>query len=91
MEEAREERIAHNETLFREAAVRASAHGASGDCRIAFHCECSRLRCTRPIELTAGEFERARSKTRRLVQAPGHDLPEEKVVERHARYVVVER
>ncbi len=47
---------------------------------------------TRPIELTPEQYERIRANTRRFFMADGHNAPEaEVIVERHERYIVVEK
>ena len=93
--DAREKRLADNETLFREVngRVRAVAQGHGSDQhRYAFFCECSNADCTLQIELTPGEYESARSDGARFVVARGHELPEiEHVVERHDAWSLIEK
>jgi len=88
-----ERNLARNEATFRdvnEALKRGQWPGE--DEPIAFRCECSRLGCTRLIELTAAEYEQVRAHSRRFLVAPDHDIPEaETVVESHETYLVVEK
>ena len=89
-----EDRIAHNETLFREVNERIEAGqwptGRGGPA--SFRCECGSLRCNRLVELTLEEYERVRASATHFVLVPGHEIPAiERVVERHASHVVVEK
>jgi hypothetical protein len=57
-------------------------------------CECADTRCLEPLSLPLEEYERIRSERTWFVVAPGdeHVWPDvERVVERHARYWVVEK
>jgi hypothetical protein len=89
-----EDRIAHNETLFREVNERIEAgqwpmqHGEPA----AFRCECGSLGCNQMVELTLAEYERVRATATHFVLVAGHEIPTiERVVEREASYVVVEK
>ena len=89
-----EERLAQNETVFREINERIEAGTwiASGDERIAFTCECAALGCNVLIALTVTEYESVRAHPRRFLLATGHELPAmETVVHRGDAYVVVEK
>jgi hypothetical protein len=87
------ERIGHNEAVFRGVNERIEAGQWPGERGpIAFLCECARLGCNVLVELNLSEYEHVRSDPRRFVLAAGHELPqEERVVERHAAYEVVEK
>lgn len=88
------EQIARNEEIFRHVneAIEAGRWPGEGGSPIAFRCECGELRCSLMIELTSSEYERIRSHPRRFFVAPEHELPEaENVVERHGRYLVVQK
>jgi hypothetical protein len=88
------ERAARNESAFREANERIERrledlsleHGSS-----TFLCECEDETCTEVLRLTLAEYERVREHARRFVVAPGHESGPAEVVERHDRYVVVEK
>jgi len=89
-----EDRIAHNETLFREVNERIEAGRWPTDRRdpTAFRCECGSLRCNQLVELTPQEYEHVRASPTHFVVADGHEIPEiERVVEREAGYLVVEK
>ena len=58
----------------------------------AFVCECGRLGCNQLIQLTRPEYEAIRTHPRRFAILDGHEILEaEKIVERHDRYLVVEK
>ena len=88
------DRIAHNETLFREVNERIEAGQWPTDRGepAAFRCECGNLRCNMLVELTLAEYEHVRASPTHFVLVPGHEIAEvERVVEREAGYVVVEK
>jgi hypothetical protein len=93
--DARELRLAQNETIFREINERvrdvAATHGA--DMHVySFFCECANADCTLRIDLATPDYERVRANGARFVVAPGHELPEvERVVERRDGWSVIEK
>jgi hypothetical protein len=91
MERQGRQRVAMNEATFRKVNEGMEAgQDASGLLR--FVCECGRLHCTRLIELTRPEYEGIRANPRRFAIVEGHEIPEtEEIVERHERYLVVEK
>jgi hypothetical protein len=93
-----EERVAGNEALFREVNERmAEAAGQFAGTEdeatpLDFVCECGRADCSRKMSMTLAEYERVRSEPTYFAVVPGHELPEiERVIERHASYLVVEK
>jgi hypothetical protein len=57
-----------------------------------FLCECLRADCNEVVELDADEYEGVRADRRRFFVLPGHELAAiDAVVERHERYLVVDR
>lgn len=88
------DRIARNETLFREVNERIEAGQwptGRGE-PVAFRCECGSLRCNMLVELTPDAYEKVRSNATHFLLVPGHEIPAiERVVERQASYVVVEK
>ena len=55
-------------------------------------CECGRPNCTDAIGLSIAEYERVRSDATRFVVVSGHEVEDvEDVVERHGRYVIVQK
>lgn len=94
MNEESERRLARNETLFRGAneAIERGQWPADPAKPVRFRCECSRMDCDQPVELTIAQYEQVRRFPRHFVLVPGHELPEiESVVERGGHYVVVEK
>ncbi|HEY2311581.1 MAG TPA: hypothetical protein VGH46_10785 [Gaiellaceae bacterium] len=91
--DAREERLARNETLFRsvnENIEEAATSSQFDDHTFEFFCECSNIDCTRLLPMTVSEYERVRADPKQFVVAPGHELPEiEYVVVRKDAYQVV--
>jgi hypothetical protein len=85
------QRVAMNEATFRKVNEGMEAgQGPSG--LLGFVCECGRLKCTKLIELTRAEYESVRENPRRFAIVDGHEILEaEEIVERHDRYLVVEK
>ena len=92
---ARADRAARNEALFRrvnerleevnEAFAPFTEHGE-------FICECADAACAERIELTLSAYEAVRRVPTQFVVKPEHVLPtDERVVEEHADYLVVEK
>ena len=93
--DAREERLARNEALFRDLneQVELVAQPLSDDGHLfAFFCECSNIDCTLSMPMSLAVYEDVRSDPTTFVVAPGHDLPEiEEVVRRTPDYQVVRK
>ena len=91
--DAREERLARNETLFRS--VNENIEEAAASSRLdghtfEFFCECSNIDCTLLLPMTVSEYERVRANPKQFVVAPGHELPDiEIVVARTSAYQIV--
>jgi hypothetical protein len=92
---ARDERLARNETIFREVNERVAsvADNHLGEpIRYAFLCECSDTGCFERVDLTLGEYESVRATPTWFVIALGHELTEiEQVVRRNDEYQVVQK
>ena len=59
---------------------------------LTFICECGRLGCNELLNLTRAEYEAVRANPRTFAIVAGHEIPDvENVVERHDRYLVVEK
>jgi hypothetical protein len=89
-----EDRIAHNEAVFREVNERIEAGSSPRDVvdAVAFLCECGMLRCTMLVELTLPEYEAVRADPHLFLLVPGHEISGvEVVVNRQRNYVVVEK
>lgn len=96
----RAERQAANEAVFREVNERRAAidrhakeEWATSDELFEFVCECGvEGGCEGRVEMTLQEYDVVREQDDRFVVVPGHESPEiETVVERHERYVVVDK
>jgi hypothetical protein len=93
--DAREERLARNEVLFRDVNERieqtAVPHGTDSHL-YEFLCECSNIDCSLRLPMTIDAYEDVRAESTRFVVAPGHELPEiEEVVSRTSAYQVVRK
>ena len=90
----RGERVGVNEALFREVNNRIDqlqeTLGAARTFEIV--CECGDASCTERFTISSGEYAALRSDVHRFAVVPGHEAPElEHIVERHQRYLVVEK
>jgi hypothetical protein len=54
-------------------------------------CECEDRGCTEVLLLARSEYEGVRGHPRRFFIVPGHDAPEDRVVDRNDKYHVVEK
>jgi hypothetical protein len=95
---ATEERVAGNEALFREVNERMAeaaeqfAGTEEESTPLDFVCECGRAGCADKMSMTLAEYGRVRSDPTHFAVIPGHELPDvERMVERHATYVVIEK
>ena len=91
----RQERLARNEAMFREANERAKEweerHGPDSEVELYF-CECGKPDCLEKVSLRKADYERVRSDPRRFVIFPGHELPDvETVIERNEGWAIVEK
>jgi hypothetical protein len=93
----REARLAQNESLFRRANERISQHAeqrpdVAPGAPIAFYCECANADCTERVTMTELEHEALRSDPTHFAVVDGHEFLElERVVERKASYLIVEK
>ena len=94
MESQTEERLARNESFFRQVNERINdvTEGFEGVPAYQFFCECADPECTDRITLTPELYEWVRASPTRFVLARGHVAPEiEHVVEHEDDHVVVEK
>jgi hypothetical protein len=97
--DARQERRAKNEALFREVNERIveiskglTGYGENESLLAGFVCECSREDCTKSLDVTHAQYEAVRDDPRRFVILPGHeDTTVDRVVERHPSFLVVQK
>ena len=91
MEHQGKQRVAMNEATFRKV-NEGMKDGQDASDLMSFVCECGRLHCTQIIRLTRPEYEAVRANPRRFAIVDGHEILEaEEIVERHERYLVVEK
>jgi len=91
--DARQERRAKNESLYREVNERIAEFGRtfSGGA-IAFVCECDDLACSETFPMRLEEYERLRADATTFAVLPGHDSPDvEDVVAEQDGYHVVRK
>ena len=89
----RADRAARNEAVFRRVNERLEEVSETLHVDEAgFVCECASIDCAERIELALDEYEALRAVPTHFAIKPDHLLPEnERVVERHGDYVVVEK
>jgi hypothetical protein len=90
-----EQRAARNEALFREVneniARLEERHGTTTTAP-AYVCECANAGCAEQIMIDPETYRRVRAEPRLFFVRPEHEDPQlERVVERHASYLVVEK
>jgi hypothetical protein len=90
----RQERIARNEAMFREANERAKEwdeRHRDSEVELYF-CECANPDCREKISLREADYERVRSDPRRFVIVPDHEVPDvETVIERNEGWAIIEK
>jgi hypothetical protein len=92
--DAREERLARNEVLFRSVNehIEQRALSFGGVDAYEFICECSAAACVERITLTLVEYDRVRSGGTQFFVLPGHqDVTVELVVAEHPTFLVVQK
>lgn len=88
---SRKERIARNETLFREVNERVKEL-VPPEGGMDFICECGNEQCIEQVRLTAEEYERVRADPVEFFVKPGHEIADvEEIVEAHEDYLVVRK
>jgi hypothetical protein len=97
---ARDDQRARNEVLFRNLNERVSEISDGLDMTPVgvpaehdeFFCECGGLDCSARVSMTRDEYEAVRGHPARFLTLEEHADPQiERIVERHAGYVVVEK
>lgn len=88
---SREERLAQNESRFREinesAQPQRERQGAGR-----FVCECADRGCAAWIEVPPDHYAEVRANPRRFLVTPGHEIPDiERIAERRDGYLVIEK
>jgi hypothetical protein len=93
-QDAREERLAQNEVLFRSVneAIEQQALEFGGLDAYEFICECARTACFDRISLTLEDYERVRADGTQFFVMPGHENIEvELVIETQSGFVIVSK
>ena len=95
MDRLRAQRIAQNDSAFRDANERigAAADAYNIQTAIPFICECADPVCTEIVMLKIDEYEEIRTDPRRFLNAPGHEATSEGtavVVAQRDGYVIVQ-
>jgi len=89
MPPSRDERVAKNETLWREVNERIR-DVTKYEGEIEFLCECGDPTCAEPITMTVAEYEDVRADATHFLVVPGHVIPDvERVVVEHDRFTIV--
>ena len=92
--EAREERLANNEIVFRTVneSIQELSVSLGGQDNYEFICECSARDCVDRVMLTRVQYEHIRAEGTRFFVMPGHEnVAVEEVVETMPTYLVVEK
>jgi hypothetical protein len=91
----RADRAAQNEAVFRRVNERLEEVNEGFQLisdNAQFVCECASIECSDRIEMTLPKYEAMRRVPTHFIVKPDHVLPEEeRVVEQHTQYVVVEK
>lgn len=91
-EEERRRRIGHNEAAFRRINEAARTGAGNGTSVTGILCECGHLDCREELALPRPEYEEVRSRPRRFIVLPGHEIPDaERVVAERDGWNVVEK
>jgi hypothetical protein len=98
MDETRAEKVARNDSVFRDAneqiAAAAADLGVAPEFVSPFICECSDPRCVQVIRLTLDAYRHVRSNPRWFAHAIGHETIVDGIVrpvEEHDGYTIVEK
>ena len=93
--QSREERIARNDSVFREANEKIADYASDHEFveQVPFICECATESCLTIVDLSLAEYEEVRSSPTRFFVARGHEGSEGTVsmLEDRDRYLVVEK
>jgi hypothetical protein len=89
----RKQRIARNETIFREVNERIEEVSANAPGKhVEFLCECGSRECAEVVALTRSEYESLRADPVLFAVLNGHEIPEvEIVVARNDRFLTVRK
>lgn len=86
------DRVAWNESAFREVNERMRELAVELERTAEFVCECASVSCAEHLAVPVEEYDRARRNGKRFVVVAGHEQPDfEQVVEMRGGWVVVEK
>jgi hypothetical protein len=86
------ERIAYNESFFRDLNERKAEWLKDGLQAAGFRCECWQMDCVARIQLSSREWEEVRSRATRFAVAPEHTAAEhEQVIRRYPHFWIIEK
>jgi hypothetical protein len=92
---SQEERIARNDSTFREANEKIAGYASDHEFvnSVPFICECATESCVTIVDLSLAEYEEVRASPTRFFVAPGHQGSEGPVsmLENRQRYLLVEK
>lgn len=96
LNQTQQERLARNESFFREVNERIREMGeklhSAADAEYEFLCECPDPSCVERLLVSLRRYEQIRSEPRRFLVAPGHNVPEiEHLVASSPEAAVVEK
>jgi hypothetical protein len=94
MANARKERLALNETLFRTANERMATWEERHrvEATELYFCECADPECRQKVPLHEADYERVRSNSEHFFVVPGHEVVDiETVIESHEEWIVLEK
>jgi hypothetical protein len=90
----RDERLAMNEALFRDANERMATWEERDRTEAVelYFCECADPKCREKVQLRGSEYERIRNDSSHFFVVPGHEVPDiETVIESHENWVLIEK
>ena len=91
MDDLTRRRLERNEAVFRAANEEIDERSGPGGV-VRYVCECAAAECAETVPLAHAAYAAVRSSPHRYLVVPGHERPElERVVERHERYLVVDK
>jgi hypothetical protein len=85
---------AQNESTFRRANedLERKARALSfGEQPTPYLCECENPHCTEVVMLTRSDYEGVRSDPRRFLIVPGHEAPEDRLIDEFDEFFVIEK
>jgi hypothetical protein len=88
------ERAAENEATFRlanEVLAQRATELRPADERMPYICECEDERCTEILQLMGAEYEAVRAHPSRFVLIPGHQQPDDCVLQEEPGFTVIDK